>query len=183
MTRQYPNRAKFTKEGKTLTIFLLGLLAGTFFFNLIGKAYLEELVVYKGIVSGKYESGALSCISLFGFILIKRGKRFLLLLGLELTAFYTLGWMLFSGYYGFSAGVCLSALIMQYGFWGMALFLCWLLPHYPVYIFMWTLITGKKGKLSDKKRLLSAVLLLLLGVFLESYVNGIFLQNVMSRFR
>ena len=79
MLRQYRYyRMPFTKEGKMSVAFLVGLLAGTFFFNMWGKGYMEELLLYKGLLLGRYEAGALAGLSLCLYIGKKRGKRFLL---------------------------------------------------------------------------------------------------------
>ena len=45
-----------TKESRWLFIFFIGLLMGTFFFNLWGKNSLEEFVLYRGILKEKYTS-------------------------------------------------------------------------------------------------------------------------------
>lgn len=161
-----------TKEGKMTAAFTVGLLAGTFFFNLWGKHCTEELLIYKGLLMGRYEAGGLAGIALCFYLLRKRGKRFLLLLGMELTEFCVAGRMLYAVYYGFCAGVCLSFFVFQYAFWGILYYLALLFPHYAGYGMMWYVLNQTLRFSCVSRRILLSGILFLLGIFLEGYVHA-----------
>ena len=81
MLRQYTYYPlTITKEGRMSIAFIIGLVAGTFFFNMWGKNYMDELLLYKGLLTGRYKAGALAGVGLCLYILKKRGRRYLVLL-------------------------------------------------------------------------------------------------------
>lgn len=181
MLRQYRYyRMPFTKEGKMSVAFLVGLLAGTFFFNMWGKGYMEELLLYKGLLLGRYEAGALAGLSLCLYIGKKRGKRFLLLLFMELTEFCVAGRMLYTIYYGFCAGVCASSFVFQYGLVGAGYFLLFLFPHYAAYVIMWQVLNQGERFKTKYNRIFLATLIFVAGIFLEGYVHAGLLQRLLS---
>lgn len=182
MLRQYHHRysISFTKEGRMSAAFLTGLLAGTFFFNMWGKDYIEELLLYKGLLTGRYEAGALAGTALCFYIARKRLPRFLALLFMELTEFCTMGRMLFSAYYGFCTGACLSAFVFQYSLPGIAYFILSLFPHYGAYVIMWQVLNYDTGLKSSKKRLPAAILLFITGIILEGYLHAGLMQKILQ---
>ncbi|MBO5279274.1 MAG: hypothetical protein J6B06_07275 [Lachnospiraceae bacterium] len=177
---QYP--VSFTKEGRMSAAFLTGLLAGTFFFNMWGKDYIEELLLYKGLLTGRYEAGALAGAALCFYIARKRLPRFLALLFMELTEFCTMGRMFFAAYYGFCAGVCLSAFVFQYSMRGIAYFGLFLFPHYGAYAMMWQVLNNKERWKSNRKRILVSSLLFVTGIILEGYLHAGLMQKILQNF-
>ncbi len=181
MLRQYRYyQMSFTKEGRMSVAFFVGLLAGTFFFNMWGKNYMEELLLYKGLLMGRYEAGALAGLSLCLYILSKRGKRFFLLLCMELTEFCVTGRMLYALYYGFCAGVCASSFVFQYGFVGAGYFLLFLFPHYAAYAIMWQVLNQTERFKKTYSRIFLTVVLFVIGVLLEGYIHAGLLQHLLS---
>lgn len=177
MLRQYScYRMPFTKEGRMAAAFITGLLAGTIFFNMWGKSYMDELLLYKGLLTGRYEAGALAGIGLCLYIMRKRGKRFLLLLFMELTEFCVTGRMLYAVYYGFCAGICLSSFVFQYGFVGTSYFVLFLFPHYAAYVLMWQVLNRTDKFKKTYRRIVLAAALFAAGIVLEGYVHAGLLQ-------
>lgn len=183
MLRQYRRyQISFTKEGRMSAAFIMGLVAGTFFFNVWGKNYMDELLLYKGLLTGRYEAGGLAGLGLCFYIAGKRGKRFLLLFLMELTEFCVTGRMLFAAYYGFCAGVCLSSFVFQYGFLGVAYFLLFLFPHFIAYGIMWQIMNQTGRFKNNGQRIFLSVILFIVGVFLEGYVHAGLLQKLLQGF-
>lgn len=179
MIRQFGNH--MTKESRMLLVFLLGLLMGTFFFNFIGTEYLEEMVLYKGIIEVQYKSIDFSPHHLWGYLVWDRGKRFLLLFVLQLTGIGLAAAMCCSFYYGFATGTFLSAFTIQYGLKGIPAFFVWILPHYILYIIMWKcLFSAKWQDAAAGKRLIASFGCFLGGTFLEAYVNTVLLQKILE---
>ncbi len=167
-----------TKESRWLFIFFIGLLMGTFFFNLWGKNSLEEFVLYRGILKEKYTSTLFSYTALFFYILWKRGKRLAILIALEFTMFEIPALLLYTIYYGFAAGAFLSSFVMQDGLQGIFSFFIWIFPHYIAYGILWWVLTTKKEKWNFGKRLFIIVGVLLLGVCMETFLNTMLIQKI-----
>lgn len=183
MLRQYRRyQISFTKEGKMSAAFMIGLMAGTFFFNVWGKDYMDELLLYKSLLTGRYEAGGLAGFGLCFYIAGKRGKRFFLLLLMELTEFCVTGRMLFSLYYGFCAGVCLSSFVFQYALPGIAYFLLFLFPHFLAYGIMWQVLNQTGRFKNNGRRILLSVMIFAAGIFLEGYVHAGLLQKLLQGF-
>lgn len=171
-----------SREKRTLFFFIAGLLIGTLFFNFIGKKYLQDFVLYKGIIATRYENTKLVQSDLFAYLLWNRGKRVFILIALEsfipmLSMIY-----LYSTFYGFASGVFLSAFVMQYAYFGILIFGIWIFPHYIAYAFLWKIIISNKDKHLWKKKLGLVILLLLLGVALECWVNLFVIQFFLQKF-
>lgn len=177
--RQY-RYYRMTKEGRMSAAFIVGLLAGTLFFNIWGKSCMDELLLYKGLLTGRYEAGALAGLPLCLYIAQKRGKRFLFLLFMELTEFCVTGRMLYAAYYGFCAGVCLSSFVFQYGFLGIGYFILILFPHYLAYTAMWQVLNQTKRFTKNGQRILLSLVLFVAGVFLEGYIHAGLLQRFLK---
>lgn len=181
MLRQYHQyQVSFTKEGRMSAAFLAGLLAGTFFFNMWGKDYIEELLLYKGLLTGRYEAGALAGAALCFYIARKRLPRFLILLFMELTEFCIPGRMLFALYYGFCTGVCLSSFVFQYALPGIAYFVLFLFPHYGAYAVMWQVLNNRERWKSSRTRILVSVLLFAAGIVMEGYLHAGLMQKILQ---
>lgn len=178
--RQYPMTV--TKEGRMSAAFLIGLMAGTFFFNMWGKAYMDELLLYKGLLTGRYEAGALAGASLCFYIARKRSGRFFLLLFMELTQFCVAGRMLFCLYYGFCAGVCLSSFVFQYALLGILYFALFVFPHYGAYAMMWRVLNDTERWQSSRSRILMSIALFAVGILLEGYVHAGIMQKLLQKF-
>lgn len=173
---------KVTKEGRMSAAFLTGLMAGTFFFNMWGKAYMDEFLLYKGLLTGRYEAGALAGASLCFYIARKRSGRFCLLLFMELTQFCVAGRILFSMYYGFCMGVSLSSFIFQYAWRGIFYFVLFIFPHFAAYIMMWQVLNHTEKWQKNRNRILAAVILFLAGILLEGYVHAGLIQKILQKF-
>lgn len=178
--QRYP--VAVTKEGRMSAAFLMGLMLGTFFFNIWGKAYMDELLLYKGLLTGRYEAGALAGVTLCLYIARKRAGRFLLLLFMELTQLCMAGRLLFCIYYGFCMGVCLSSFVLQYALKGILYFALFLFPHFIAYAMMWRVLNRTEGWKKSRNRLFAAAALFALGVLLEGYVHAGIMQKLLQEF-
>lgn len=167
-----------TKESRWLFVFFIGLLTGTFFFNLWGKDSLEEFVLYRGILKDKYTSTLFSYMTLFSYILWKRGKRLAILIALEFTMFEIPALLFYTIYYGFAAGIFLSGFVMQDGLQGIFSFFIWIFPHYIVYSILWWVLITKKEKWHFGKRCITIIGILLFGVCLECFLNTMLIQKI-----
>ena len=163
---------------------LTGLVLGSLFTNAVYKDYLE----YGGqmdslVLSGKglYISGS----SLLPYILFKRGKQYgiLFLIGFILKPVVLLYGGLFS--LSFFLGSILSLQVMNLGIAGLLIVILSLFPHYICYggsmylLYQRNVRDEKKEEITfdtghsflNKFSIHLELILLVLGCFLESYVN------------
>ncbi|NLZ80412.1 MAG: hypothetical protein GX913_01190 [Clostridiales bacterium] len=180
-------RLDISKEHGILMVYFIGLILGTLFFNLCNSAYIEEMGIFKNSFIDKLNSLDFSSGELFQYILPKRFKTFFILWGLQITVLGLPVLISYSGYYGFSSGLLVSAFSMGYGFKGIFYFLSLLFPHYLVYLFIWLLIIRKRGSFRNKSDLLEfsfsfflLFILLIIGVFAESFLNTSILKTLLK---
>jgi len=177
--------------------FAIGVAVGIIFMNIQKSILLtggdllsaESLKRITGIGAG----GS----ALFAYVLRKRGAQFLLLTVFATTYLGFAACAVTAGWYGFSCGVFLAAGVLRYGMKGVLLVLAGIFPQYLFYVpvlcalIKWCdrtcrMIYGRGSLPVQNKtapvlmeRVLSLFvlgILLLVGCFLESYVNPVFLK-------
>ena len=190
------------ERNKTALLFGIGLVLGILIMN-VGKSILlvntglfDEDTLYQM----KYvtvDRGALFC-----YILRKRLST-ICILSVAVTTY--LGLILCTGitlWYGISAGMLVSSLMLRYGLKGLLLALVGVLPQYIIYIpaFLLFLNWGthlyrsiyrrglggdatEKGFAARKLGQLACIVgLVVVGCFLEGYINPFFLLGFLKRF-
>lgn len=183
-----------------IALFFLGFAGGILFVNLWGSVYLETDRILDQDMLALVGQTQVDARSLFFFVLVARGKWFLLfwLLG------YTLAGMpvtlLFLGWLGFTLGVFAGAFVMQQHMLGILLFLTALLPQAFFYVpCAWTMARAvydrgirrfrRKERTDDAQEdgtylhaVAVALALLLAGAALESTANPWLLKQAAEYF-
>lgn len=118
--------------------------------------------------------------SLLFFSVRQRFGNLILLVLLSLSGLGGVGSLLFLIWSGVSAGIILTALSMRYGLGGILLFAGSVLPQQvflvPGFLFLLEWCRHRKGI----KKLWAAVLLLLFGCLMETYVNPLLMRFVFN---
>ncbi len=178
-------RIGLSREYGVLVIYFIGLIVGTLFFNLCKNIYVEEMGIFKNSFIDKFGSLEFQYGGLFQYIFFKRFKTFCILWLLQITVLGLPVLMSYSGYYGFSAGLLISAFSMGYGFKGLFYFLSFLFPHYLIYLFVWFLIARRRLSYRADSNVAEFIfsffglfILLLMGVFAESFLNTAILKLI-----
>lgn len=178
-----------------LIVFVIGLVAGSLYANLMDNAKLKEIQNINNFFYEKYEAIKIDYIALLGTVLFSRVKMVVLIWVLGLT-FLTMPVVYgITAYYGFSLGFILSISTMSFGMLGIVIGLSFLLPQYFIYtpaiVFLMNHSVGVSNKLyfvkqkgrnldkpAKKQMLLEYVLiffivlfLIVLGSLLETFVN------------
>lgn len=180
-------RFTISKEHGILVVYFIGLILGTLFFNLCNSTYIEEMGIFKNSFIDKFTALNFSNGDLFQYIFPKRFKTLFILWGVQITALGLPVLISYSGYYGFSSGLLISAFSMGYGFKGIFYFLAFIFPHYLIYLFIWLLIIRRRGTLGNNTSLLDfgfsfflLVILLVIGVIGESFLNTAILKTLLK---
>lgn len=186
-----------------LPLFLIGLVIGIVLMNagkslfLFKTGLLDETSLYQM----KYMT--IDGNALFIYVLWNRLKTILFLLILSTTYLGVPVVGCAAAWYGFSAGMYLSALVIRYGMKGILFALTGIFPQYLIYIpamlglLVWcerlsrslysanTVVSNSPGKAVMLRRIVTLLLILvafLVGCMLESYVNPYFLSKLLKVF-
>ena len=189
-------------------VFLFGFFVGVFLINLwketliVDTGFLDEEMLYQM----KYAQ--IDSDSFFGYVL---KQRLLLFVCLAIGATTYLGITMTYGallWFGFAGGIFMASAAVRYGFKGVLLLVGVFMPHYIIYIpTFWMLLNwcyyicctmyfpakvfGEKARqYKDKKtflisnggRVILLLLVVIIGIWVESYVNPIFLTKLLKIF-
>lgn len=177
----------------TFLIFLV-FICGVICANILGIASGRELGAMNEYFINRYMYANIQGRELFPYLFYKRAPEFFLLLFLSIGLYGTFVIDGYICYLGFSVGFLSVIAIMSCGIKGILLVFGFFLPQWILYapalgFFRYGLLyykgTGKESLPKEKKRsltfaasLLIAGILILFGIFMESYVNPFFLQKI-----
>ncbi len=188
-----------------LFVFLAGICIGILFANFLGNRYIDKISLLSEYMLLKYQRMDLRQERLFRYCLEARILPMCYIWVFGLTMFAGLVGHLYVLWFGFTTGALLSIATIRFGVKGIVLCVCGVLPQYIIYIpIMLILLTlssgtgirlygrgGVRGTVyGGKRRLIGkyflAFLLILvvciIGIFLESYVNPILLKKILIFF-
>lgn len=176
-----------------LFLFVIGLVIGTLFANYgfdlasLQKSFLENYQV--NIINKE-----ILWSDLFVHILISRAAVFLLL-GV-LIYFFKSNMILYltTVYLGFAFGVIISLLTVSYGVKSYLVLLGMMFPQFFVYIALYILMIKiadyqksfgtevffKEKRIGYQKIILIVIIALVIGSFLESYINPVFFKYIIN---
>jgi len=189
-------------------VFLFGFFVGAFIMNLwksdflTGAGFLDEEMLYQ-MKYTKIDS------ELFFFYVLK--KRLFLFFIIALLATTYLGIVVTYGailWFGFAGGMIMAAIAIRYGLKGIFLILASFLPHYILYIPAFFIMLNwcyriccimyfparvyeQQSQIHRNKKMfwlrkgvqfLLLVMVVIIGILLESYVNPVFLTNLLKIF-
>lgn len=190
----------FRSRNLFLTLFLSGFAAGVLYIALFGRSVVHETTLMSSYFFSKYQQIEFAADELFVYTLRARLLTFTVLWLTGLTVLGTVSVYLYILWIGAALGITATAAAMKLGIMGILLCVASGLPHFILYVpaGCWLLkrICAMSGGGEWKTRpgrdsrsvffrylavWLSGALLLLLGAFLESYVNPIFLKTVLRK--
>lgn len=175
-------------------LFLGCFVAGVILLNIWGREHVVSFFAIDSYFYQKVSGMDIPKTSAFLYLLGRRGGVFLLLLMVSLTRMYRPAHAFFISYLGLGFGVIAASFIVVFGGTGVFLFLVSLFPHMFVYAFMYMVLlafakavqnnaTWERDLYQGRKMALLAVMILgivllfLLGVLMESYMNPYFLTK------
>lgn len=175
---------KLEKKEKTTWMmeFLAGFLAGIAVICL----FFEELVIGSGFLDASFLSGLQYLdINKNGLFLYSIQQRmgmsaFLVLLSAAGAAGMGIAFVLV--WSGISAGALLTVLSMRYGIKGLIFFLSCLLPQLFLMIPGYLMTMDWCYRKMERRRLLLPLIVVIMGCFLESYVNPYIFKVVLKIF-
>lgn len=187
-----------------LFLFIAGLCLGILFANMFGKQFLSDVGIISAYMLDKFSSTSLDNGRFAAYCMKKRLLPFVYISAFGLTMFGLAVIGIYIVWLGFSLGVLVSVSVMRFGAGGLLLVVGALLPQYIVYVPAFLGLMRRAGEIctqlyyprysipeygGKKQQLLRyalSVLVLLLvcimGVMLESYVNPPVLKKILQFF-
>lgn len=177
-------------------LFFLVFLGGVICANILGVAWGRELGAMNEYFMSRYMYADIQGRELFPFLFYKRIPEFFLLLFFSVGIYGTFIIDGYIAYLGFSLGFLSVIAIMNYGIRGVLLMAGFFLPQWLFYVpmlILWRIrlrqykgldkeysFEGrrKRGNMKLAVVLAEAAVLVLLGLFMESYINPFFLQKI-----
>lgn len=185
------------------SIFMIGFIGGVIFINLWIQWKGESISIASRDTISQLEHLIIDRELLFSYILKTRMKMIGIMILLSTTMigiginYLAVGWL------GASMGILLSNLAMEFGIKGTLVFLGCIFPHYFIYIPLiisianwcyrvcaklyfphkdYSLMQGTKKQQFIKLLLELCIILffLIIGILVESYINPIFLHNMLK---
>lgn len=171
---------------------IIGLIIGSLFTNFVYQDYLAYGGQVKSLVLNNQKLYSAS-ISLFFYILFKRGKQYAILC---LAGYLLRPWVFLYGFtfsMAFFLGSMLSLQIIQMGMKGLCLVLISLFPHFICYVISIILqmkrnfkkekeeiLYGKRDFFFLRYSILFEIIFIILGCILESFINPSIMAGVLK---
>lgn len=175
---------KLEKREKTvwLIVFLAGFLAGI----ALVCMFPDGLVTATGFLDGDFFSRMsyldLNQNGLFLYCIRQRLGMAAFLVLLSAAGAAGAGIWIFLGWSGISAGMVLTVLSMRFGIKGLLIFAGCVLPQQLLLIPGYLLLMDWCIRKMERRKLLTPLSVVIMGCFLESYVNPVLLKVVLKIF-
>lgn len=178
-----------------LYIFLLGIIIGTFFVNLLPDDYYTRLSIDEEYYVTRLQSVNIAGSSLFFFILGRRIKEILLLALLNCTFLAKISNTIYFVLLGIGTSVSVGINVMKYGFGGILIYFLSVFPYCIIFIIiLYYLIkkaenirkrlysSDKMGDIVPKVLLYLSILILftIIEAVIETFVNGKILISILK---
>lgn len=172
--------------------FILGIILGNFFLGNLEN----EAGVMSSYFLGKFEYLEIDNGQLFFYVLSERSKVFfaLAILGITSIGYWCMG--VYTLWMGSSIGCFFSICVMRMGVVGLGIGVLSLFPQYLVYVPVYIILFLSIRKMEERKNYMNndgkkkllvymvivvvCALVMLFGVFLESYVNSYLLKKLLQ---
>ncbi|MFA9375213.1 MAG: stage II sporulation protein M [Lachnotalea sp.] len=173
---------------------MISFLGGILFTNIFGKTYILGVGLLGEYFLLHFQYTQINYSNLFEYVFKERIKLILLIGILGITNIGVAVICCLFVWLGFSSGVLLSVAIMKFGLKGIAICTAGIFPQFLIYVPMILIFSDKiidkkfTERLTFKKQNLLkycflvflAILVMTVGVLLESYINPYILKKVIS---
>ena len=174
----------FSNESKKyILLFPLCVLIGAVIINALGKDKIDEWNLFTpeyitGVLNSKQEF-----IDIWKYVFEKRIKHFIIIFLICFSTIKDRLLLIVVGWCGFTFGVLLGALYIQYGFNSIWFYLVFVVGHMLIYTFAMGLLLylcSKNQKTFQSGGYMACIALGLMGMLLESLINWWVFPKLMS---
>lgn len=192
-------------QRKWLFFFFVGICIGVLFANLLGGQYMDQISLLSDYLIQKYRASEVRSGELFWYCLQTRILPMCYIWIFGLTMFGRAVGYWYVTWFGFSTGALLSIATMRFGAKGILLCIAGMLPQYlfyiPAIVILLLISSGTSRKLygggrsgqavyGGRKKLIGLyftifaviVVVCIIGIFTESYVNPFIIKKIIKIF-
>lgn len=183
-----------------VVLLLVGIVLGTIAANLLQRYYIDDLEMINRYFGTNIQLIKINYGSLLKYVLAKRLKEFIIIIGSGCIVFGVPLLSLTVLYKGLSIGFAISSSILCYGFKGIILYIAYVFPQCIIFVPVYFLMIKKSyslcdtiyfsGKVTRKGRksianeyipIISILLLFqVIGCLVETYINSSIVKNVIE---
>lgn len=173
---------EFIIKYQYIFMMFLGILIGTCYANIMNEFCLSWDVFNSNYLSD-YNDITVNSVILWQYVVKNRGRDIIIILLLGLTRFRKLFLSVYLLYIGACVGVLMCIAIMRFGALGLLIYVASIMPHYILYaVAIYVLYNILLRKMICRKNkfilLMITFLLILLGTYLEAYVNPLIIKKL-----
>ena len=171
-----------------LIILFLGMISGTLFANFFGTKHINDWGIFDGVYMEKYNTITINYPTLWKYVAQDRIRDIVFLSIISLTSISISIFLIYLFYIGIGIGLVVSMATMQYGIFGLWLYVVSIFPQYifygvAFYIIANNLVKSKKNETKKPNyRLVATIiiscLLVLIGTCTEAFINPSFMKNI-----
>ena len=175
-------------NNRFVIVLFLGIVAGSIFANVFGTTHINDWGIFDGEYLEKYTSISVNNGDLWKYVVKDRLRDYLFLCIISLTSISISMLMLYLFYIGMGAGLIISMASMQYGIYGIWLYIVSVFPHYIFYTIAMIVLINWKFTPNDFRRirgtrqgmlaLVCTCVLVIVGTYLEAYINPTLIKDV-----
>ena len=191
----------FHSRKQFLVFFMPGFLLGIVYVNFIARQYMAEPGIFSDFFLNQFQSVSIDAREYIWYLLRLRAVPFLALAGLSLTRAGKASAVLFLVWTGISAGILISAAVLNLGIKGSLLCLVGLFPQFLLYIpayvvLLWYCYTVPQTHWNRQKTIFVSLamsqthwnrqktifvsLAMSVGILLEIYINPMIVKAFLS---
>ena len=171
---------KMLYKYRYVLVLLTGVLAGSVYVNLFRNTNATSLGVYGSDYLSAYAEVTVNNVMLWRYVLQSRIRDFLLICLIGITTLKKPAFYIYMVFIGACMGMLISTAVMRYGVIGILIYICSIVPQYILYaIALWLLYRLFYVQDMHEKKwwlLVWAFILVLLGTYMEAYVNPFILR-------
>ena len=171
-----------------LIILFLGMISGTLFANFYGTNHISDWGIFDNVYMEKYNTITINYPTLWKYVAQDRIRDIIFLSIISLTSISVSIFMLYLFYIGIGIGLVVSMATMQYGIFGLWIYVVSIFPQYIFYGLAFYIIANNlvKNKKQESKKpnyrfvvsIIISCLLVLLGTCTEAFINPSFMKNI-----
>ena len=174
----------FNNNKKYILLLPVAIIIGTVFANFAGITAVRRWGSFSGEYMDKFLSVNIEFSRVLSFVFRKRIRLYVVAVLASMTRIKDKFALCICAYWGFSAGVVIAALSMQYGTRYLIIFFCGILCHmilYGIGIYAIFMNTGNADRRKNALRYLASVLIYSLGMVAEAAMNCYILPAVLIK--
>lgn len=174
----------FNNNKKYIMLLPVAIIVGTVFANFAGIAAVRRWGIFSAEYTDKFLSVNIEFSRVLSYVFRKRIRLYAVAVLASMTRIKDKLALCICAYWGFSAGVVIAALSMQYGAGYIVIFFCGILCHMILYGIGICAIFMNIGNTDSKKKALrypASVLVYFIGMLAETVMNCYILPAVLIK--